>query len=477
MRPPARSKRRWQLSEETKNNVMERLAAFVVGYDPALAPAEVLDAAKVLVLDGLGCLVAGVDHPACRILLRYAEDLGGNEHCLLAGSPNRTNAPLAAFVHGAMLHVNDFEIQGAVPAHGTSNLLPPALALAETQGSTGLEVLGAIIAGWEVQARVRAGGPRHLRAFHPPGVVGPLGATAVSGKLLGLSVAELTMAFGIVASRACGLPANAGTMVKSTHPGNAGRMGVESALLARAGFTSNPDIFWARQGFVTAFFDGAFDEELALGNIDGRNLVDPGFTIKPYPAEVYMQRIIEAAQGVRAQVGFDPALVEHVVVELAKVRADLSRPAPASGLDGKFSYEYCAAVGLCEERVTVRSFSDEVRFSPAIEAMLPKIEPAAAPGIPEGVYETWVVVRAAMRDGSVLESTCGAFNGSLPRPMSRADRLAKFADCVGQRWDPDQAAAAVSAVENLEADGALTEILELLHGIRSAEPAAAGTVR
>lgn len=447
-------------------SVTAALADFVTSFDIRAVDPAVVAAAKVLILDGLGCLVAGTTHPVADILLRYADSVGGRGDCTLLRRSDRTNAPLAAFVHGAMLHVNDYEPQGAVPMHGTSNLLPPALAIAEQNGCEGSDLLAAIIVGWEVQSRLRRSGPHDLGGFHPPGMFGPFGAAAAAGRLLGLRTEQVSMAFGIAASRTGGLFANNGTMVKSTHPGNAGRMGTEAALLAELGFVSNPDIVDAPRGFASTIFKGDFHPEKVLdGLADARLLADPGFTIKRFPAEVYMQRILEACVSVKQKAHLSPDDVEHLEIELSHVRPDLSRPSPKSGLDGKFSYEYCAAVALAEDRVGIRSFTDDVRFSPAVEDMLGRVNAVGNEAIPRGLHETWVVVRAYLRDGSVAEEKCKEFKGSPTNPMSRDERLAKFSDCVSDAWSAEQQAVAIESVEQLEQVGRLERLFGLLRAV------------
>jgi 2-methylcitrate dehydratase PrpD len=446
--------------------VTAALAEFVTTFDLSAVDPAVVAAAKVLILDGLGCLVAGANHPVAGILLRYADEIGGRGSCTLLSRGDRTNAPLAAFVHGAMLHVNDYEPQGAIPMHGTSNLLPPALAVAEQNGRDGSELLAAVIVGWEVQSRLRGSGPRDLGGFHPPGMFGPFGAAAASGRLLGLSSEQVAMAFGIAGSRTGGLFANNGTMVKSTHPGNAGRMGTEAALLAQLGFISNPDIIDAPRGFASTVFKGDFHPEKVLdGLADARLLVDPGYTIKRFPAEVNMQRVLEACVSLKQKANLSADDIDHLEIELSDVRPDLSRLNPKSGLDGKFSYEYCAAVAFAEDRVGLHSFTDHVRFSPEVEEMLGRVKAVGNDAIPRGLHDTWVVARAYLRDGSVVEEKCKEFKGSPANPMSREERLAKFSDCVSDAWSDEQQATAIESVEHLEETGCLERVFELLRAV------------
>jgi 2-methylcitrate dehydratase PrpD len=447
-------------------DVTKALAEFVANFDLDSVDDSVVAAAKVLILDGLGCLIAGAHHPVADILLEYAKEIGGRESCTLLRQ-GKSSAPLVAFVHGSMLHVNDYEPQGAVPMHGTSNVLPPALALAEQHSAEGKDVLGAVIVGWEVQSRLRGSGPHDLGGFHPPGMFGPFGAAAASARILKLPSEQVAMAMGIAASRAGGLFANNGTMMKSTHPGNAGRMGVEAALLARLGFTSNPDIVGAPRGFVSTVFKGEFDSDRVLdGLADARYLVNPGFTIKRFPAEVYMQRILESCVTLKQKANLRPEDVERIEIELSHVRPDLSRPNPLSGLDGKFSYEYCAAVAIAEERVGLRSFTDEVRFSPSVDEMLARVTAIGNDAIPRGLHETWVIARAFLKDGRVVEETCKEFRGSPANPMTRDERLAKFIDCTSEAWSTDRQEKAIEAVENLERPGQLKVILESMSSVK-----------
>jgi 2-methylcitrate dehydratase PrpD len=79
-------------------------------------------------------------------------------------------------------------------------------------------------------------------------------------------------------------------MVKSTHAGNAARMSTEAALLARRSLISNDDIFESPRGYVSVLFDDRFDWDGFLADAgEIYHLVNPGFNIKRYPAQIGMQ--------------------------------------------------------------------------------------------------------------------------------------------------------------------------------------------
>lgn len=430
----------------------ETVANFVAGNRFETLPGPVVEAAKVAILDGIGCLLAGSKEPLARIVAGFVERLGGKPDCVVAGYGFRTNPFMAAFANGTFLHALDFEIQGIPPAHGTSAILPPALALGEVVGAGGPDIIVAYVVGWEVQQRLRAASAGFRgRLFHPPGIFGPLGAAASAARILGLNAGQVRMALGVAASRTGGLFANNGTMVKATHPGNAARSGVEAAMLAAAGFESNDAILEAPQGYVETLFGGDFDWDRLTRDLGVTwSLVNPGFYIKQFPAEIYMQWVAEAVLNLRSAYGLRPDDVEELEVELPALRPGLSRPQPRSGLEGKFGFEYCAAVALATGRVEVESFTDAVRFSPEVEAALGKVRLNPDPGIPLDIAHMFARATARLKDGRRVTAECRHFRGSPENPMSRAERLAKFRACAGRVLGPADCDRLGELVENLE---------------------------
>lgn len=433
------------------------LAQFIVDthYDTLLA--AVVDAAKVAILDGVANMLGGSTQDLAAIIGQYVKSLGGTPQCAVIGWGFKTNAPSAAFANGVFGHCLDYEIQGYPPTHGTSSCLPAALALGETLHASGRTIIEAYVLGWEIQGRLRAASASAAnRAFHPPGMVGPLGGAASSAKVLGLDVHQTLMALGIAASRTGGLTANTGTMVKSTHPGNAARMGAEAAILAHMGYTSHEAVLEAPTGYAAALFQGQLDwDVLTQGLGESYRLVDPGFDIKRFPAQVYMQNPIEAVLNLRQNNHLEPDMVEQLTIY--REGRGHSGPGPQSGLDGKFSVEYCAAAALLDGRVVIDSFTDQRRFSPDMEAMLRKIrvEPVEQkPGV--------VTVTAQLKDGRTVSDECSSFTGSAANPMSREERMAKVWDCVGRALSTADAERAIALLEDLENVPDISAIMQII---------------
>jgi 2-methylcitrate dehydratase PrpD len=440
----------------------EQLARFIAQTQYEDLPATVVAAAKVGILDGVANLLAGSTQPVAKLVSEYTQELGGNPVSSVIGHGFKTNPLNAAFANGVAGHCMDFELQGQPSSHGTSSILPGPIALAEAEGgASGKALILAYTLGWDVQQRIVAACRRagaNLRGFHPPGVYGTLGGTASAAKMLKLNQEQVTMALGIGASRTGGLFANNGTMVKSTHPGNAARMSTEAALLARKGFLSNDAIFEAPRGYVSVLFDNHFDWDGFLADAGTTfHLVDPGFNIKRYPAQIGMQPVINVMSDLRDKYDLKQEDVAKVEIELSRDPGHESRPHPASGLDGKFSFEYCGIIPLINNPVGIDSFSDATRFTPAVDEALTKVSLRHNPALGRGAAAT-----VTMKDGRVLKGECRDFRGSILNPMTRDEHHVKYLDCAKRVLQPKDIDRVHDMVENLESLADVRQLIAIL---------------
>jgi len=139
-----------------------------------------------------------------------------------------------------------------------------------------------------------------------------------------------------------------------------------------------------------------------------------------------------------------------------------SGPAPQSGLDGKFSVEYCAAVTLLDGRVVIDSFTEPRWFAPDMEETLRKIrvEPVERePGV--------VTVTAQLKDGSIVSDECRGFKGSVSNPMTREERLDKVWDCVGRVLSKPDAERVIALLEDLENVPDLSALMQMIGQTRT----------
>jgi len=175
----------------TKPTITGQIADFAANTKLSDIPESALQHAKKLLLDSVACSIASDFSDETPTYAAFAASVAGSGSSTVIGS----GTPLSTI--GATL-LNAYQITAAtvcdtyVPAHVhiCPEIVPPALAVAERDGLTGEELLGAIVIGSEVAVRVSNGinykvaGPM---GWHMPGIVGPFGAAAAVGRLIGLT--------------------------------------------------------------------------------------------------------------------------------------------------------------------------------------------------------------------------------------------------------------------------------------------------
>lgn len=407
---------------------------------------------KQAIQDGIAVAIAGSGEPPVKILAAHVKAQGGARQASVWGHGFRTSSVHAAYVNGVATHVLDFEPMWVPPTHAVSPTLPVALALAESQGHSGREVIAAVAKGMEIQGRIQFAGdqfePERLR-FHPPGVAGVMGAAVTAAHLLGLDAARLAHALGIAASRAGALLANIGSMTKAAHCGHAAASGLDAALLAGRGFTANAEIFEAARGFVATYFPERFDSEKLLAYGRPFRVVDPGLAIKRFPSQFATHWAISAALEARGRVR-NAGAIERVVIT-APVMNYIDRPRPENGLDGKFSFQYTAAAALLDGAVGIDSFSDRRRFSRDMEALLGKIELRQDPSIPGDWRGMHVTVEVVMRDGSRHAATCHGPKGAWGQAqLTDAEHEVKLRDCLRRGLDRNSLGTLLALLDRFE---------------------------
>lgn len=252
-------------------NATRDLAAFAAQLRFEDIPREVVEHMQYCVLDSIGCCLFGVTLPWTRHVQALVQAEGGAPAASIFGGGGKTSVSQAVLVNGTAGHAFELDdIHKESIIHPGSLATPVALAFAEAAGGArGREVLTALVAGYEVGARVgnAATMSLFLRGFHPQGTSGVFVAAATAGRMLKLDPAQMQHALGIAGSQAGGLmAAQEGAMVKRLHSGRAGQSGVYSALLARRGFTGISDVLEAPYGgFLSSLSDKPNAQRLTAG--------------------------------------------------------------------------------------------------------------------------------------------------------------------------------------------------------------------
>jgi 2-methylcitrate dehydratase PrpD len=98
--------------------------------------------------------------------------------------------------------------------------------------------------------------------------------------------------------------------------------------------------------------------------------------------------------------------------------------APQTGLEGKFSIYYAAAIAIVAGGAGPKQFSDALVRDPVVVALRDRVTATVTPGIGEAQVKAAIT----LKDGRRLEQSVERVVGSVERPMSDADLDRKFLD-------------------------------------------------
>lgn len=419
------------------------------------------------IADTIGCIHAGWRDPVCDKTLKVATNWGSGDATVLA-SPVKLAAPSAAFVNGTAAHAldyDDYEVIGTT--HNSAAILPALLALAETRGHSGRELIDAYIAGFEVITQIghAIGYGHYTTGWHATSTTGTIGAAAACARLLGLDASSTAVALAIAASLAGGLKSNFGTDTKPVHAGLAAQSGIIAAQLAAAGISANP---------------GALDEPLGFLEIMNKQ-TSPGFASalaslgemlaidqycivpKPYPSCSYTHRPIDAMLDLRPRIA-DVAAIDHVTIKVPRSFYQVSsKHDPKTPPEARFSITWCVAVAAIEGRVQIGHFETgalaradlrDLENRASVETYIPE------DGETDLVETAPDTVTVKLKGGNTLSSTIGKIRGSPQWPMTAAERHAKFTDCMSEHMDETQAALAFEQLQGFDCDRPVSEMLK-----------------
>ena len=417
--------------------ISETLARFVANADFTTLGAAQVAAAKVTISDCIGCTIAGSITDTGAIVRRVAEASSPDGAATVIGGSRALSAQAAALANGTAAHALDYDdILWTLYGHPSVSILSASLAVAETVGASGRDLILAYAIGVEIVGKLgRSVNPLHYaHGWHATGSIGVIGAAAACAKLMRLKEGQIAMALGIAASEASGVRRNFGTMTKPFHAGNAARGGVLAAELGRAGFTSDLTAFEGEFGWARTLNARSVPtaEELQAQLGKPWELSEPGIVLKRYPACGGSHCALDAMIAIRNEYKLNPKEIDRIVCDASPfAKTVLLYPRPTTGLEGKFSMEFCLAVAAIDGHAGLRHFDDKWVRDPRVLDLLPRIafESRAdlEPDISADAVPAEVTVHAR---GQTFTRKVLVPSGDPRNPMTTPERREKFLDCT-----------------------------------------------
>jgi 2-methylcitrate dehydratase len=342
--------------------------------------------ARLLVLDTIGCAIAGTRSDVAAAVLDLALDSGGAPQCTIIGSQLKTSLLNAVLVNGVKvrcLDLNDVifiqkEGKLSVGGHPSDNI-PVALSTGEMTGSTLGQALEAIVIGYQMFSRLRD--VMRFSSLWDGTSSSGIVAAAMAGRLLGLDAKRQTQALALAAAR-CATPKavrwGALSSVKNMANALVAQSGVQAALLAARGLTGPLEILDHEGGLRQLF-----DPELGFAQLwaaPPATLQIMTSTIKTFPCIGTAQALVAAAialapklQGRHDQIRRIAAIMAHLPM-IVNQQAEITRRQPRTREDADHSFTFLAAVALVDGALTERQFDDKRWLQPEMRALTAKVE-------------------------------------------------------------------------------------------------------
>jgi len=425
----------------------ERLAIYALETSYRSFSKEVVHQGKRCFLDLIGVALGGANQPLGKILVRMVKDFGGRPQATVLGHGFKTSVMNAALVNGAMAHALDFDDTNKA-GHPSAPVIPAVLSVAEWKGLSGKSAIEAFILGYEVETRIGVGmGAKHYdRGWHSTSTIGRFGAAIATGKLLGLSLEEMKMALGLAGTQASGLRLVFGTMTKPFHAGKSAYDGVLSAILAQRGFTSAPNIIEGKKGYFEVLGEDDSKLEPMIQGLGNKYEVLNN-TFKPYAACLLTHPTIDAIIEMRNEHGLKPENIEVIECEVGKFCLDAAgQVEPKTGLAGKFSTYYCAALALAEGVAGEDMFTDKKVLDPKMVALRKKVKARVVPGY----KHTEAKVTIATKGGKKYSAYVDIPKGDPRNPPTDEELESKFRSLASSVLSKPKIDRLIRTIWNLE---------------------------
>lgn len=453
------------VSAQTQEPLAYRLAGSVAAVTIEDFDRAVVDKARTCLFDLIGCALESVDKPWSRQAMAMAAPLEAGQagSATIIGVARASSLGDAAFVNGVMGHglVRE-DMHSASISHLGVAVLPAVLALSQRGRVSGREVLAAIVAGYEVGARIGRAlmDPQLARVFRPTGITGPLGAAAAGARLLGLDAAQTANALALAANTTGGFNqwGHTGGSEMYFHPGFAARSGVSAALLAQAGAFASPTALDGEAGLFASHGKRAAADGVRL--FDGAPEILAVYH-KPVPACNFAQTACQAAMRL-VQGGQCPIdRIEAITIRVPRAGATYPgcdfRGPYAHVLQAKMSIQYNVAAALVMGDVTEANFGllEDPRVRRLLAATRLEVDDEmtrAYPALQGGAVEVRVVdgARHEVRLANVVNATSQDVRSRFQAAAAvrlgapAASRIAELIDTLDADVDAGRLAAALA---------------------------------
>ena len=375
-----------------------QMAGFMAATQYADLPPSVVDDTKRIITDTLACAVGASSFDAGQMVIAAARALGqAPSESTIVATGNKVSAAASAFANAYLANLLDADETLLNSTHHACCTVFPALALCESLGLGGKELITAVATGYDVGARV--GLSLTIARINEQGDVqrvpsaglgwATFGAAAAGGKALGLSREQFAHAFGIAgwvspisSHRKWDETQNLHMMKNSPHA-FMGMHGVIAAQMAHGGFCADSSIFDGEAGYWALAGSPDCHWDVLVGELGTKWWISEA-AIKPYALCRLAHHSIDAFRKIIKEQNFCADDIEAVQIKtFARVASPfLSRTAaPETPIAAQFNLPFALAACAYGFDLTLQWQGPEVLSDHRLRSFTRKIKIETDAGI------------------------------------------------------------------------------------------------
>jgi 2-methylcitrate dehydratase PrpD len=439
-----------------------RLAGYMVAARDRGLPHKALLDTKHRVLDAIGAMVSGSRLKPGEAAIRYIRGQGGTPEATVLATDIKTSAINAALVNGMFAHSDETDdVDPLTKAHPGSGVVPAALAMAEREQRSGMDVLRAVALGYDVGCRfVVALDHEAVRRGHR-GIecpVSTMGGMAAAASLARLDETGMRYALSYAAQQVSGLWSwveDHDHIEKAFDIGGMGaRNGVTAVVMVQAGFTAVHDVLSGRHNALEALSSQPHPEEI-MSEIGSRFFVSET-GIKTFSVGYPNQAPLDAFFTLRKQYGLRPDNVERIVVRLPEDGPGIVSNSPMPDVN----CQYLIATALVDGAVSfANSHSREHMHDPQIRAVMKRVQVVGDPKLNNPAAPRSGLVEVTMNDGKTVSHFTPHPPGTKENPVTTEALNAKARDLMTPVLGAKRTEELIQRVNTLEQVGDMREVI------------------
>ncbi|WP_024333587.1 MmgE/PrpD family protein [Desulfotignum balticum] len=323
----------------------------IINFDADAIPSHVIEHAKLLVLDTIGCAVGGYTTRYGAQIVSQAKEFQGAGTACIIGDGSRISAPFAAWANSSLANILDMDDVYAGTAHQSNCLIPTALSMAQFKNASGNAVLQAIVLGFEVGSRIMmySWPSPDMGQTYFPSTWQVFDAVTAAGFLLGADEQTLYHAFGL-AGMVSPIPINMQKFVERPIGfaknvfGWTTFTGIFWTMMAQKGVEGVADILDGEAGFWKMMGSGQHDFE-HLSKEWGQSFAILETKFKPYPLCTWGHSSVDCFKQILEENSIKAKDIQNIHVKTIKRAVDfLADPKMNTLYDSQFSLPHALSM-------------------------------------------------------------------------------------------------------------------------------------